>query len=100
MSPRVASNHAEVAVLGCPRPSWVARYRSYCRRLLAALDREGTEVSVLLTSDTRLRARTRGYRGRDRATDGLSFEQPASTLPGGQPGAPEPRAGTGRDRFL
>jgi probable rRNA maturation factor len=48
---------------------------------LAAVERDGAEVSVTLSNDRRLRALNRMYRGKDKATDVLSF-------PYDEPGGP------------
>ena len=40
---------------------------------LEAVGQAGAEVSVTITNDRRLRALNRAYRGKDRATDVLSF---------------------------
>lgn len=44
-------------------------------RLLSLLDRSTCELSVLLTSDTGIRPLNRDWRGKDSATDVLSFPQ-------------------------
>jgi len=49
------------------------RVRAMARAHLAALERPGAELSVLLTGDRALRTLNRRWRGADRATDVLSF---------------------------
>lgn len=44
-------------------------------RLLAALDLPGAELSVLVTDDAAIRELNRQWRGKDEATDVLSFPQ-------------------------
>ena len=57
-----------------PSISWVGRYRLGCERLVEALG-EPRELSILLCSDAVIQALNRRYRGRDYATDVLSFPQ-------------------------
>lgn len=49
--------------------------RSAARRFLADLGQEGRELSLLLVSDAAIRRLNRAQRGKDRATDVLSFPQ-------------------------
>jgi probable rRNA maturation factor len=53
------------------------------RRYLAALGREGAELSILVCSDAVIRRLNREWRGKDRATDVLSFPltEPAGAGP-------------------
>jgi probable rRNA maturation factor len=46
-----------------------------CLRVLNILEKENTELSVLLCDDNRIRELNRSYRNRDTATDVLSFSQ-------------------------
>jgi probable rRNA maturation factor len=59
------------------------RVRARLRSLLAALGRPEAELSVLLTTDGRIRTLNRRWRGVDHATDVLSF--PADDPPGSGP---------------
>ena len=54
------------------------------RGRLAAPRREDVEVSVLLTDDAQIRELNRAWRGKDKATNVLSF--PAPEQPGAAPG--------------
>jgi probable rRNA maturation factor len=56
------------------------RLRARARRFLAALGREDAELSILLVGDRRIRSLNREWRGKDAATDVLSF--PLSDPPG------------------
>jgi probable rRNA maturation factor len=56
------------------------RLRARAAAQLAALGREEAEISVLLVGDRRIRALNREWRGKDAATDVLSF--PLSDPPG------------------
>ncbi len=67
-----------------PRGAGAARWLgARARAFLRALDRREAELSVLLTTDRRLRALNRRWRDIDRATDVLSF--PLSEPPGSGP---------------
>ena len=56
------------------------RLRARARAYLAALGREDAELSILVVGDRRIRAINREWRGKDEATDVLSF--PLSDPPG------------------
>lgn len=53
----------------------VRTLRRRAHRLLAALDREGAELAIVLTDDAEIHALNRDYRGKDQPTDVLSFAQ-------------------------
>ena len=74
-----------VAVAGRGRrvPALAARLGRSARRLLRGLKLGDAELSVVLVADREMRALNRRYRGRDRATDVLSFAQREG--PGGAP---------------
>jgi probable rRNA maturation factor len=59
------------------------RVRTHARALLAALGRPGAGLSILLTTDGRIRTLNRRWRDVDHATDVLSF--PADEPPGSGP---------------
>ena len=68
-----------------PSPGAVARgLRRLAGQFLGALALSGAELSLVLTTDARVRRLNRLWRGKDRATDVLSF--PAAPHPG-DPGA-------------
>jgi probable rRNA maturation factor len=56
------------------------RLRARARAFLGALGRQDAELSILLVGDRRIRALNREWRGKDAATDVLSF--PLSDPPG------------------
>jgi len=64
-----------VSTRGCRAPTLARRLGRSARRLLASLRRPDDELSVLLVSDREMRRLNRTWRGRDRATDVLSFPQ-------------------------
>jgi probable rRNA maturation factor len=69
--------------IGCDLPRGEAsarRLRARARVFLRALGREDAELSILLVGDRRIRTLNREWRGKDAATDVLSF--PLSDPPG------------------
>jgi len=64
-------------------PALSRRVRARARALLAALGRPGSSLSILLTTDGRIRTLNRRWRSVDHATDVLSF--PAHARPGRGP---------------
>jgi probable rRNA maturation factor len=64
-----------VAMRGRRMPALAARAGRTARALLAALRLPDAELSVLLCSDAVIHALNRDWRGKDRATDVLSFAQ-------------------------
>ena len=72
-----------VAARGRRATALAPRVHRHARRLLAALRLPAAELSIALVSDRRMRALTRDWRGRDRATDVLAFAQREG--PGGAP---------------
>ena len=64
--------------------------RAACARILATEGASGAELVLTFVSGSRMRALNRAYRGRDRATDVLSFSQregePLAGPPGLEPG--------------
>ncbi|WP_373049390.1 rRNA maturation RNase YbeY [Vulgatibacter sp.] len=69
-----------------PEGGYAARVvRARAHEYLDKLGMQGAEVSILLTTDPRIRKLNRQFRGKDKATDVLSF--PAGDLPS-IPGVP------------
>jgi probable rRNA maturation factor len=66
---RVAVNAEEV-----PLPAWSESLGRYALKALTELGRDRWDLSVLLCGDKTIRALNAQYRGRDEATDVLSFE--------------------------
>ena len=64
-----------VTTRDCRDPALATRLTRSGRRLLRALERSDSELSVLLVSDRVMRQLNRDWRGRDRPTDVLSFSQ-------------------------
>jgi probable rRNA maturation factor len=66
-----------------PTPLIRARtMRARAERLLAALDLEAAELSLLLTGDEEIRALNKSWRKKDKPTDVLSFPQDEEELLG------------------
>lgn len=68
-------NTVEVALAGVRASRWRAAAAGFCREALAAAGIDGWDLSVLLASDAVVRGLNARYRGKDRATDVLSFSQ-------------------------
>jgi probable rRNA maturation factor len=68
-------NAVAVAVSGTADPPGRAAVAQLCRRALAAAGIDGWDLSVLLCSDETIRELNARYRGKDQATDVLSFSQ-------------------------
>lgn len=73
-----------------PEPRWKTRLRPYCKTIQAvceaALPKGKYELAVVLADDAFVRELNRDYRGKDKATNVLSF-----------PSSPSPLEGEGRD---
>jgi len=69
----MAVRDLEVMVEGVSAP-WTSVYKTFLRKALLALEAEDWEVSVTLTTDQVIRDLNRKWRGKDEATDVLSFE--------------------------
>ncbi len=83
----------EVSTQGIAAPAWLARLKRYARIAMGELGIDGQEISIVLCDDEFIRALNRSYRGKDSATDVLSFEQRQ-----GADGSGDPFAGAGRTR--
>ena len=86
-SASVMSNEASSALVEMANPNRygevrVRRLRPWLQEILAELAPEHDSVSVLFTSDRRMRELNRTWRGKDRPTDVLSF--PGSRTPEGR----------------
>jgi probable rRNA maturation factor len=68
-------NAVEISVEGVETPLWIGGARDYSSAVLEYLGREGWDLSILFCDDAFIRSLNRQYRGRDEATDVLSFEQ-------------------------
>jgi probable rRNA maturation factor len=68
-------NSVDVSTRGFPKPSWSGKLEAYCRKALREQGIDGWEVSVVLCDDVTIRDLSARYRGKDSATDVLSFRQ-------------------------
>jgi probable rRNA maturation factor len=78
-------NAVAVAIRGVRAPHLRVELAALCRRALAAAGIDGWDLSVLLTNDAEIRSLNARYRGKDRATDVLSFPQLEPTARGPHP---------------
>ncbi|MCX7030003.1 MAG: rRNA maturation RNase YbeY [Spirochaetes bacterium] len=72
-------NAVEVALSGVTAPRWRAGLTRFCLRALDAAGIDGWDLSVFLCSDAVIRGLNERYRGKDQATDVLSFSQAEGT---------------------
>ena len=63
----------ELTTDGVPLPRGSARLTRFCAKALAAAGHSAWQVSLLLCGDERMKGLNRRYRGRNAATDVLSF---------------------------
>lgn len=66
-------NTVEITVEGIEAPRWLSAASGFCEKVLAALNIDGWEVSLLFCDDGFIHELNRHYRGKDEATDVLSF---------------------------
>lgn len=88
-------NTVDIAVRGVRAPRLRADLAALCRRALAAAGIDGWDLSVLLTGDEEIRGLNARYRGKDRATDVLSFPQREPRAPGRRAGGAGHRRAAG-----
>jgi probable rRNA maturation factor len=72
-SSRAHSRLVEIAADGVPMPRGSSRLSRFCAKALTAAGYSAWQVSVLVCGDERMSALNRRYRGKDSATDVLSF---------------------------
>jgi probable rRNA maturation factor len=66
-------NRAEVRAEEVPLPAWAGSLADFSVKALDALGKDNWDLSILLCGDTYIRKLNSQYRGRDEATDVLSF---------------------------
>ena len=64
-----------ITVLGTQGPRKLGRLTRLCKRILRYIGRSGWEVSILLCGDSYIQGLNARYRGKNHATDVLSFPQ-------------------------
>jgi probable rRNA maturation factor len=68
-------NQVEISVEGVGTPDWIEGARSFALAVLARLEKDGWDLSLLLCDDAFIRGLNQQYRDKDESTDVLSFEQ-------------------------
>lgn len=68
-------NSVAISSAGVPLPGWAPRLASFARKVLARLGRDGEDVSFLLCDDPTIADLNLRFRGKEGATDVLSFPQ-------------------------
>ena len=86
-------NRVETTALDVPLPPWSAAFAGYLERALDALGKTNWDLSLVFCGDARIRALNSHYRGKDEATDVLSFTL-GETIPAAVTG------NGGGDRYL
>ncbi|MDR2517620.1 MAG: rRNA maturation RNase YbeY [Spirochaetaceae bacterium] len=66
-------NRVETTALEVPLPPWSAAFAGYLENALDALGKTNWDLSVVFCGDAAIRALNSRYRGKDEATDVLSF---------------------------
>ncbi|MGB4572182.1 MAG: rRNA maturation RNase YbeY [Rectinemataceae bacterium] len=67
-------NRAAISWRDISEPEWLGRAASFAETVLDRRGAEGWELSILFCGDDFIRELNREYRGKDEATDVLSFE--------------------------
>jgi probable rRNA maturation factor len=67
-------NRANVSAEELPLPPWSEKLSRYAIKVMDAIGRDNWDLSVLLCGDKTIQALNSQYRGKDEATDVLSFE--------------------------
>lgn len=68
-------NEVEISVEGVDTPAWLDRAREFASAVLAKLDKDRWDLSILVCDDAFIRGLNRQYRDKDEPTDVLSFSQ-------------------------
>jgi probable rRNA maturation factor len=67
-------NRVFVSAEEAPLPGWSGQLNAYALKVLAEVDKDNWDLSVLLCGDKTIQNLNSQYRNRDEATDVLSFE--------------------------
>ena len=81
-------NQVEISFLSIPEQPWEERARQYCFQILEQLKTDNCEISLVFTDDKNIAELNRSYRGKEGATDVLSFCQDEGEIfpvPGDEP---------------
>jgi probable rRNA maturation factor len=68
-------NRVDLGAIGVDEPAWLDHARAFAEKALAALGLDGWDLSIAFCGDDYIKALNGQYRGKDEATDVLSFEQ-------------------------
>ncbi|MDR0495098.1 MAG: rRNA maturation RNase YbeY [Treponema sp.] len=68
-------NRVAVSASGVPLPQWSKPLKSYVRKVLEKLGKDKWDISILLCGDAAISELNSRYRGKEGATDVLSFSQ-------------------------
>lgn len=68
-------NRVELGAIGVDEPEWLPRAEGFALKALDALGIDGWDLSLAFCADGYIKDLNRQYRGKDEATDVLSFEQ-------------------------
>ncbi|MDR0876770.1 MAG: rRNA maturation RNase YbeY [Treponema sp.] len=74
-------NKVEVTAEDVPLPAWSPALTEYAGKVLSALKKDNWDLSVLLCGNSYIKSLNAQYRGKDEATDVLSFAL-GETIPG------------------
>jgi probable rRNA maturation factor len=66
-------NRVEISAGEAPLPQWSKRLKIFALKILARLDKDQWDLSILLCDDKTISDLNSRYRGKDEATDILSF---------------------------
>ncbi|MDR3338320.1 MAG: rRNA maturation RNase YbeY [Treponema sp.] len=77
-------NRVAVKAEEVPLPPWIDYLSNYIVKVLNILDKDNWDVSVLLCNDSYIRGLNTQYRGKDEATDILSFPLGETVLSEGE----------------
>jgi probable rRNA maturation factor len=68
-------NRVDLDAIGIDEPGWLPNAGDFARKALAALGLDGWDLSIAFCGDAYIKELNGQYRGKDEATDVLSFEQ-------------------------
>ncbi|MDR2134118.1 MAG: rRNA maturation RNase YbeY [Treponema sp.] len=75
-------NRVEINAEGAEPPPWSGSLEAFALKVLDFIGRDNWDLSVFLCGDETIKTLNSRYRGRDEATDVLSFEMGAETAAG------------------
>ena len=69
------NNTVDIRCMNIENPAWMQNLADFARQVLDDLDEQGWELSLLMCDAAFIRELNASYRGKDEATDVLSFSQ-------------------------